>query len=63
MVAAQAPQARALLAFRDALRADDALAAQYAALKFRLAAVHREDRDAYTEAKSEFVQRVLDMRD
>ena len=63
MVAAQAPQARALLAFRDALRADDALAANYAALKFRLAAVHRADRDAYTEAKSEFVQRVLDRRD
>ena len=62
IVAADAPQARALLAFRDALRADDALAANYAALKFRLAAVHRTDRDVYTEAKNEFVQRVLDMR-
>ena len=62
MVAADAPQARALLAFRDALRADDGLAAQYAALKRRLAARHRVDRGAYTEAKSEFVQRVLDMR-
>ncbi len=62
LIAVDAPQARTLLAFRDALRADDALAADYAALKFRLAAAHRADRDAYTEAKSQFVQRVLDMR-
>jgi GrpB-like predicted nucleotidyltransferase (UPF0157 family) len=62
LIPADAPQTGALLAFRDALRADDALAANYATLKFRLAAVHRADREAYTEAKSEFVQRVLDMR-
>ena len=61
VIAAEATQARALLAFRDALRADDDLAAQYAALKRRIAVQHREDRGAYTEAKSEFVHCVLDM--
>ena len=59
IIAAGAPQALALLAFRDALRANEAVAAQYAALKFRLAAVHRADRDAYTEAKSEFMKRII----
>ena len=62
VIAADTPPVWALLVFRDALRDDDNLAAQYAALKRRLAAQHRVDRDAYTEAKSEFVQRVLDMR-
>ena len=60
LIAADAPQAAALLAFRDALRADDALAADYAALKRRLAVEHRDDRDAYTDAKADFVHRVLD---
>ena len=47
------------LAFRDYLRANSAAAAEYADLKKRLAAVHRKDREAYTEAKSEFVVRVV----
>jgi GrpB-like predicted nucleotidyltransferase (UPF0157 family) len=47
------------LAFRDHLRThpDDALA--YARLKRQLAAEHRTDRDAYTQAKSEFVKFIL----
>jgi GrpB-like predicted nucleotidyltransferase (UPF0157 family)/ribosomal protein S18 acetylase RimI-like enzyme len=45
------------LAFRDRLRADGALAREYEALKHELAARHREDREAYTQAKSEFVRR------
>jgi GrpB-like predicted nucleotidyltransferase (UPF0157 family) len=45
----------ALLTFRDALRADPALAADYAALKRRLAAANPTDRDAYTDAKADFV--------
>jgi GrpB protein len=49
----------ALLAFRDALRADDALRAEYATLKQRLAAEHATNRNAYTNAKAEFVARVL----
>ena len=47
------------LLFRDALRADAALATEYAALKRRMANLHAEDPDAYTEAKTEFVEAVL----
>lgn len=47
------------LAFRDALRADRGLARRYAELKHRLAAEHGEDRDAYTEAKGEFIEAAL----
>jgi GrpB-like predicted nucleotidyltransferase (UPF0157 family) len=47
------------LAFRDALREDPALAAEYAALKHELAARFPDDRDAYTEHKAPFVRRVL----
>jgi len=53
------PHARALIAFRDALRADPGLRADYADLKKGLASQHRENRNAYTNAKSEFVARVL----
>lgn len=52
-------QARALLAFRDALRADALLARSYAALKRRLAVEHPSNRNAYTNAKGDFVARVL----
>lgn len=47
------------LAFRDMLRTSPDLAAGYAALKHELAARHREDRDAYTEAKGEFIAAAL----
>jgi len=47
------------LAFRDALRADPRLVEDYAALKRALAERFRHDRDAYSTAKTEFVQRVL----
>jgi GrpB-like predicted nucleotidyltransferase (UPF0157 family) len=47
------------LAFRDKLRASAGLAEEYAVLKGRLALRHRDDRERYTEAKSEFVARVL----
>ena len=50
---------QARLGFRDALRADPDLAREYAQLKYQLAAKHRHDREAYTESKTEFVQRVL----
>ena len=43
------------VAFRDALRADPTLRAKYGALKKRLAALHRDNRDAYSEAKSAFI--------
>ncbi len=48
------------IAFRDALRHDPALAAEYAALKRRLAATYRHDREAYTDAKTPFMRRVLE---
>jgi GrpB-like predicted nucleotidyltransferase (UPF0157 family) len=44
------------LRFRDALRADAALAARYAAFKTDLAAKHPHDREAYTDAKAAFVR-------
>ena len=50
---------REKLAFRDALRASSHLAAEYAALKSRLAVQHAADRDAYTDAKTEFIRDAL----
>jgi len=47
------------LAFRDALRRSPALAAQYQALKLRLAAQFSTDREAYTDAKAPFIAAVL----
>jgi len=47
------------LTFRDAIRRDQALAAEYAALKKRLAEMFRFDREAYTDGKTPFVERVL----
>lgn len=44
--------------FRDRLRADPALAAEYDALKARLAEAHANDRAGYTAEKSAFVQRI-----
>ena len=48
------------LAFRDALRADEALAADYWKLKRRLAARFPNDRAAYTDAKSDFIRAVIE---
>ena len=47
------------LAFRDALRSDPATARRYADLKADLAARHASDREAYTDAKAEFVRAVV----
>ncbi|MFN7780232.1 MAG: GrpB family protein [Betaproteobacteria bacterium] len=47
------------LAFRDALRRQPTLAAEYTQLKAKLAAAHPYDREAYTEGKSAFIQGVL----
>jgi len=47
------------LVFRDALRADRELRAEYQALKIQLASAHRNDREAYTNAKSAFIGRVV----
>ncbi len=50
---------RERLAFRDALRADDGLRAEYQELKLRLARAHGADLQAYTRDKRDFVARVL----
>ncbi len=47
------------LRFRDRLRASPGLAAEYEALKHRLAERHRMDSFAYARAKTPFVRRVL----
>ena len=48
------------IAFRDHLRAHSDVAAEYQALKQRLALEHRLDREAYTLAKRPFIDRVTD---
>ena len=50
---------RERLAFRDYLRAHAEAAAAYVELKRQLASKHRFDREAYTEAKSAFIDGVL----
>lgn len=44
--------------FRDYLRSHPDIVKEYAQLKERLAVQHRNDREAYTEAKTSFVNRV-----
>jgi GrpB-like predicted nucleotidyltransferase (UPF0157 family) len=46
--------------FRDYLRDHPEVAREYAQLKRGLAEQHRNEREAYTEAKAEFISRVLD---
>ena len=48
---------RSQLAFRDRLRSDPDVAAEYEALKRELAVTYRDDRPGYTEAKTAFVTR------
>jgi GrpB-like predicted nucleotidyltransferase (UPF0157 family) len=47
------------LAFRDALRADARLAADYWKLKQRLAARYPNDREAYADGKSAFIREAM----
>jgi len=47
------------LRFREALRGDDRLRDEYAALKRRLAESFVADREGYTDAKAAFIQAVL----
>lgn len=47
------------LAFRDRLRVDPQIAAEYLALKRDLARRFAHDREGYTDAKSDFIRRVL----
>lgn len=53
------PSLRALIVFRDVLRRDGNARAAYSALKADLANQHQDDRNAYSNAKTEFVQAIL----
>lgn len=55
------PQWLRPIAFRDYLRAHSEVAAEYEALKRRLANEHHRDREAYTEAKRPFINRITDI--
>jgi GrpB-like predicted nucleotidyltransferase (UPF0157 family) len=59
LVPVQSKRFRDELGFRDRLRADPEVAAEYAALKRELAARFEHDRDAYTDAKSDFIRAIL----
>jgi GrpB-like predicted nucleotidyltransferase (UPF0157 family) len=59
LVPADSKHYAAELAFRDALRGNPNLADEYAALKHELARRFADDREAYTEAKADFICRVL----
>ncbi len=48
------------IAFRDWLRSHDDDRDRYAAVKTALATTHRDDRRAYTDAKTEFVQSIAE---
>ena len=55
------PQWHRPIAFRDYLRAHSDVAVEYEALKHQLAREHRLDREAYTQAKRPFINRITDM--
>jgi GrpB-like predicted nucleotidyltransferase (UPF0157 family) len=59
VVAADDPAVAALLAFREALRADAELCRRYAELKQDLAARFPHEREAYTNAKTDFITAAL----
>ena len=59
LVPFDSPLWRDRLAFRDRLKADAATRHLYAELKLILASKHRDDREAYTDAKTDFIRSVL----
>jgi GrpB-like predicted nucleotidyltransferase (UPF0157 family) len=60
LVPANSPLWAERIAFRDCLRSSAVTAAGYAALKTALAARYRLDREAYTDAKGDFIRSVLE---
>lgn len=59
VIASGHPRWAQQIAFRDELRRDDQLARRYEDLKRRVAAQHADDREAYTDAKAEFIADAL----
>ena len=55
------PAIRTHLAFRDYLRTHPAAARDYERLKRTLAAKHRNDREAYTDAKAAFIEGIIEV--
>jgi GrpB-like predicted nucleotidyltransferase (UPF0157 family) len=47
------------ISFRELLATSPSVAKEYVALKYRLAAAHRHDRDRYTEEKGPFIESAL----
>lgn len=59
LMEASHPQWKAKLAFRDYLKSHPNAKEEYRALKAALAETYHEDREAYTEAKGEFVTKIV----
>ena len=59
LVPYEGPLWKERIQFRDALRSDISLAAEYAELKSRLAIQHKSDREKYTLEKWPFINKVL----
>lgn len=59
LVPKDSPRFRDELVFRDQLRADSEAAREYADLKYRLADRFELDREAYTDAKADFIRQIL----
>jgi GrpB-like predicted nucleotidyltransferase (UPF0157 family) len=59
LVPVGAPRYEAELAFRDLLRENRRVADAYATLKRELAVRYRDDREAYTQAKRQFIETAL----
>ena len=55
------PSFRALIVFRDVLGRDVMARKAYSALKAELADKHQSDRNSYSNAKTEFVQAILEV--
>ena len=62
LVARSHPKWQETLAFRDTLRRQPGLAADYASVKRAAARDHHDDREAYTAAKSSFIAEVVAAR-
>jgi GrpB-like predicted nucleotidyltransferase (UPF0157 family) len=56
---ADGPEWRNYLRFRDVLLKDPQLVREYTALKIALAAKCPDDRSSYTNAKGQFIEKVL----
>lgn len=52
-----------MVIFRDYLRANPPIAREYEALKRQLASKYEFDRESYTEAKTEFIEKVMQKTD